>query len=114
MSDSTLIVARMAHGSAARVAELFRVSDESTDLPRALGVRRRSLFHYHDLYFHLVDFAGPAAEAMRGAPNLPDFQRLSKDLAPFITPYDPATWRSPADAMGTEFYRYEAAVGALS
>ena len=37
---------------------------QGSDLPRELGVRRRSLFHYHDLYFHLVDFAGPAAEAM--------------------------------------------------
>jgi hypothetical protein len=108
MSNSTLIVARMAPGSASKVAELFGDSDLGTALPRELGVRRRSLFHYHDLYFHLVDFAGPTDQAMRTARDLPDFRQLSDALSPFITPYDPQTWRSPADAMAQEFYRYEA------
>lgn len=108
MPDSTLIVARMAPESAPTVADLFRDSDQCTTLPSELGVRRRSLFRYYDLYFHLVDFAGPADQALRTARDLPDFRRLSDALSPLIAPYDPHTWRSPVDAMAQEFYRYEA------
>jgi hypothetical protein len=114
MSDSTLIVARMAPGDAPHVAELFRDSDLGSPLPQALGVRRRSLFQYHDLYFHLVDFAGPVDEAMRNARDLPDFRQLSDALGAFISPYDPRTWRSPADAMAKEFYRYSSPAEVLS
>jgi hypothetical protein len=114
MSSSTLIVARMAPESAPMVAQLFNESDLNTALPRELGVRRRSLFRYHDLYFHLVDFAGPADEAMRTAQDLPEFRAISEALRPFINPYDPRTWRSPADAMAQEFYRYEAPAEVLT
>ena len=114
MPSSTLIVARMAHASAPQVAKLFRESDLGTALPRELGVRRRSLFQYHDLYFHLVDFAGPADQAIRTGAELPDFRQLSDALSGFITPYDPQTWRSPADAMAQEFYRYEAPAEVLT
>jgi cyclase len=114
MSHSTLIVARMAPESAPMVAELFGDSDLGTALPRELGVRRRSLFQYQDLYFHLVDFAGPTDEAMRTARDLPDFRQLSDALSSFIAPYDPRTWRSPADAMAQEFYRYEAPAEVLT
>ena len=33
---------------------------------------------------------------------------LVEDLKPFIEAYDPKTWRSPADAMATRFYTWEA------
>ena len=39
----------------------------------------------------------------------PRFVRISDDLKPFITAYDPATWRSPKDAMAARFYSWEAA-----
>jgi hypothetical protein len=108
MTNRTLIVARMAPASEAAVAGLFRDSDHGTALPHELGVRRRSLFQYQGLYFHVVDFDGPAGDAMRTARDLPDFRKLSEDLSAHIAPYDPSTWRSPADAMAREFYRYEA------
>ncbi len=114
MSNTTLIVARMAAGSAPQVADLFRQSDLGTPLARELGVRRRSLFQYHDLYFHLVDFNGPAEEAVRAGRDLPDFRAISEALSAYIRPYDPDTWRSPADAMGQEFYRYEAPAEVLT
>jgi hypothetical protein len=114
MSNSTLIVARMAAGSETTVADLFRQSDLDTPLARELGVRRRSLFLYHDLYFHLVDFNGPADQAVRTGNTLPDFRNLSDALRPYISPYDPETWRSPADAMAKEFYRYEAPAEVLT
>jgi Polyketide synthesis cyclase len=114
MSHCTLIVARMAPGNAPHVANLFGESDLGTTLPHELGVRRRSLFQYQGLYFHLVDFAGPADQAMRTAHDLPDFRQLSDALSEFITPYDPSTWRSPADAMAQEFYRYDVPAEVLS
>lgn len=88
------------------VARVFRESD-ATDLPALLGTRRRQLFSYRGLYFHLQDFdsddGGAAIDKVR---NHPLFVKVSADLKPYIQPYDPATWRSPADARATCFYRW--------
>jgi cyclase len=54
---STLIVARMAPDSAEEVAQLFAAFD-ATDMPDRMGTRRRELFSYAGLYFHLQDFDG--------------------------------------------------------
>ncbi|WP_157244707.1 TcmI family type II polyketide cyclase [Nonomuraea typhae] len=112
MSERILIVARLNPGSASEVARLFAESDTG-GLPHALGVRRRELYHYHELYFHVVDFAGPAGQAMAEARARKDFRRLSDELSPHVLPYDPATWRGPADAMATRFYHWSPAGGAL-
>ncbi|WP_335983963.1 MULTISPECIES: TcmI family type II polyketide cyclase [Streptomycetaceae] len=105
---STLIVARMAIESSRDVARLFGEFDE-TDMPHRMGTRRRQLFAYRGLYFHLQDFAsddgGPRIEAAKDDPR---FVGISADLKPFIGAYDPATWRSPADAMATRFYHWQA------
>ena len=50
----TLIVARMDPKDSESVATVFEESD-STDLPHVIGVARRTLFSFHDLYFHLVE-----------------------------------------------------------
>lgn len=105
--DRLLIVARLRRGGASEVARLFAESD-TTELPHALGVTRRELFTYHDLYFHHVEFAGDPAEAMALARSRPDFMRLSEELSPHVTPFDPETWRSPADAAASPFYLWEA------
>lgn len=107
MVDRTLIVARLASQHTSEVADLFAASDKS-DLPVALGVTQRHLFLYHGLYFHYVEFAGDAQSAMRQASSRADFQQLSRDLSAYVTPYDPATWRSPADATAKPFYRWSA------
>ena len=52
---STLIVARMDAGSSADVAKLFADFD-ATEMPHLMGTRRRQLFSYRGLYFHLQDF----------------------------------------------------------
>ncbi|GAA2062580.1 MULTISPECIES: TcmI family type II polyketide cyclase [Streptomyces] len=105
---STLIVARMEPGSAENVSQLFREFDE-TEMPHRMGARRRQLFSYRGLYFHLQDFdtldGGERIEAARTDPR---FVGISADLKPFITAYDPATWRSPADAMAQRFYHWSA------
>ncbi|MEO3811830.1 TcmI family type II polyketide cyclase [Sphaerisporangium sp. B11E5] len=108
MTDRTLIVARLEPGAAADVARLFGTSD-ATSLPHELGVVRRQLFQYHDLYFHYVEFDRDARAGIEKARGRDDFQRLSDQLSRYVKPYDPETWRGPADAMAGEFYRWERA-----
>jgi cyclase len=99
----TLIVARIRDGSEEAVKHIFAESDTS-ELPRMLGVRERRLYHFHDLYFHSIesdeDLALPLAE-VRAHPLFAD---INNKLSEHITAYDPATWRSPSDAMAREFY----------
>ncbi len=105
MTDRILIVARLEQGSADEVARLFAASDR-TELPHALGVTRRHLFRYRDLYFHYAEFDRDAGDAMATARDRADFRQLSDDLSDHVTPFDPATWRSPADAMARSFYTW--------
>ncbi|MEV1026452.1 TcmI family type II polyketide cyclase [Streptomyces sp. NPDC050264] len=106
---SNLIVARMDSRSSADVARLFGAFDE-TDMPHRMGTRRRQLFMYNGLYFHLQDFDDDnGGELIEEAKSDPRFVRISRDLDPFIDAYDPATWRSPADAMARRFYTWESA-----
>jgi cyclase len=105
---STLIVARMQPRDGAAVAALFEDFDRS-DMPDRMGTRRRQLFHYRGLYFHLQDFddeRGP--ETIESTRTHPSFVKISADLSQFISPYDPETWRSPKDAMAARFYRWPA------
>ncbi|MEW2517558.1 TcmI family type II polyketide cyclase [Actinacidiphila alni] len=105
---STLIVARMQLGSADDVAGIFGAFDD-TDMPHLMGTRRRELFSYRGLYFHLQDFDGEnGGERIETAKTDPRFVRISDDLKPHIEAYDPATWRSPADAMARRFYHWSA------
>ena len=106
---STLIVARMNPGSSTDVAALFADFD-ATGMPDLMGTRRRQLFSYRGLYFHLQDFdADNGGALIEQAKTDPRFVRISEDLKPFIEAYDPATWRSPADAMAARFYHWKAA-----
>ncbi|MEV5509250.1 TcmI family type II polyketide cyclase [Streptomyces orinoci] len=101
---STLIVARMAPGSADEVARLFGEFDKS-EMPGLMGTRRRQLFSYQGLYFHLQDFdSDNGGEAIEEARTNPLFVNISEDLKAHIEAYDPDTWRSPADAMARRFY----------
>jgi cyclase len=105
--DSTLIVAKMKSARCASVADIFRKFDD-TDMPHRMGTRRRQLFSYKGLYFHLQDFdSDSGGELIEAAKTDPRFIQISDDLRPFIEAYDPATWRSPADAMATRFYSWD-------
>jgi len=106
---STLIIARMDPAHGGDVAALFAAFDR-TEMPQLMGTRRRQLFSYRGLYFHLQDFAADDGGArIEQAKTDPRFQRISDDLKPFIEAYDPVTWRSPADAMAGRFYSWAAA-----
>jgi cyclase len=103
---STLIVARMAPESSGDVARLFEKFD-STEMPDLMGTRRRQLFSYNGLYFHMQDFdTDQGGAAIEAAKTHPLFVQISDDLKAYITAYDPATWRSPSDAMATRFYEW--------
>jgi len=100
----TMIIAKMAPADADQVAAVFGRYD-ATSMPLEIGVRRRSLFRFHELYVHLIEFDRPAPEAMQIAQSLPAFRAVSEDLRPFITAYDP-NWRSPQDAMARRLYHW--------
>lgn len=103
---STLIVARMRPESTGDVGRIFADFDR-TDLPELMGTRRRQLFAYRGLYFHLQDFDGDdGGAAIEQAKTHPLFVQVSADLKPHVQAYDPATWRSPADAMASRFYHW--------
>jgi hypothetical protein len=53
-----------------------------------------------------VEFQGNTSEAMAVARERDDFRLLSKQLDEHVKPFDPASWRSPADAMAREFYAW--------
>jgi cyclase len=103
-----LIVARIKPGAQDKVAELFAQSDAG-ELPALAGVRHRSLFALGDVYVHLVELDRDFAGAVSDVREHPLFRELSAKLDAYIEPYDPATWRSPKDAMAAEFYRWDAA-----
>ncbi|MFF0446685.1 TcmI family type II polyketide cyclase [Streptomyces sp. NPDC004609] len=105
-AHQALIVARMAPGSASGIAELFARSDRG-ELPHLVGVRRRSLFQFGDVYLHLIESDRPPGPAIAKVTEHPEFRDLSDRLTAFISPYDPATWRSPKDAMARQFYTWE-------
>ncbi|MFP1624780.1 TcmI family type II polyketide cyclase [Streptomyces sp. 5K101] len=106
-----LIVARMAPGSAPDIAEVFAASD-SGELPHLVGVRRRSLFQFGDVYLHLIEADRPPGPAIAKVTEHAAFRDVSERLAAFVSPYDPQTWRSPKDAMATQFYSWESGKGA--
>ena len=103
---STLIVARMEPDASVDVARIFGEFD-GTEMPDLMGTRRRQLFFYRGLYFHLQDFdSDDGGSVIEEAKIHPLFVKVSADLKPHIEAYDPATWRSPADAMATRFYHW--------
>ncbi|MFJ3663765.1 TcmI family type II polyketide cyclase [Streptomyces sp. NPDC090119] len=101
-----LIVARMAPGSAQDIAKIFAESDRG-ELPRLVGVRRRSLFQFGDVYMHLVESDSDPAPAIAKVAGHPEFRGISERLSAYVSAYDPETWRSPKDAMAERFYVWE-------
>ena len=107
MTQRGVIVARIAPDAREEVAAIFAESDAG-DLPRLAGVRHRSLFVLDDLYVHLVELDGDLGDRVESIRDHPLFREISDRLAAYITPYNPATWRSPKDANAVEFYSWDA------
>lgn len=105
MAHRTLIVARMDHDDADAVAELFAKSDGS-DLPHLIGAKRRTLFRFHGLYFHLVEADKDIAPNLYKARSHPLYKEINEGLAEYMTPYDP-NWKEPKDSMAEPFYTWQ-------
>jgi len=102
----TLIVARMDRTDAQNVADVFAESD-ATELPGLIGVSRRVLFSFHDLYFHLVQAEQDISASLYQARSHPLYHDINTKLGQFISPYDP-NWKEPKDAMARPFYTWSA------
>ncbi|GAA2637559.1 TcmI family type II polyketide cyclase [Dactylosporangium fulvum] len=98
----TLIVARMDPNNADAVADVFAESDR-TELPARIGVTRRTLFRFHDLYFHLVEADHDISPNLYRARGSDEYQDVNRKLGAYISPYDP-NWKEPKDAMAQPFY----------
>ncbi|MFF9481977.1 TcmI family type II polyketide cyclase [Streptomyces sp. NPDC014733] len=101
-----LIVARMSPESAPKIADVFAASDR-TELPHLVGVTRRTLFQFGDVYLHLIESEQPPGPEIAKVTSHPEFRAISDRLSSFVSPYDPETWRGPKDAMAHQFYRWE-------
>lgn len=105
----TLIVAKMDARDRDEIAGVFAESD-ATDLPQVIGVSRRTLFTFHDLYFHLVEAPRDISPNLYKARGSALYSDISAKLGRFISPYDP-DWKEPRDAMATPFYTWTAEDG---
>ena len=75
-----LIVARMAPGSAPDIAKLFEESDRG-ELPHLVGVARRSLFQFGDVYLHLIESEQEPGPAIAKVTGHPEFRAVSERLS---------------------------------
>lgn len=98
----TLIVARLKPDRAGDIADIFEKSD-ATDLPHMVGVGRRTLFRFHELYFHLVEADEDITPNLYKARSHPLYDDINTRLAECVEPYDP-DWKEPKDAMARPFY----------
>jgi cyclase len=101
-----VIVAKIKPGAEEAVAEIFAESD-ATELPTLAGVRHRSLWVLDDVYIHFLEMDEDVAEKIEGVRDHDLFREISRKLDEYITPYNPETWRSPADAQARCFYTWE-------
>ncbi|WP_344222965.1 TcmI family type II polyketide cyclase [Paractinoplanes ferrugineus] len=99
-----MIVARMNPADTDGVAGVFAESD-ATELPHLVGVSRRTLFSFHQLYFHLVEADGDISPNLYRQRGTDLYQDINTKLGQFITPYDP-NWSEPRDAMANVFYTW--------
>ncbi len=105
----TLIVAKLRTDKPQQIADAFAESD-ATELPRMIGVSRRTLFTFHDLYFHLVEADEDISPGLYRAREHPLYRKLNTTLAELVSPYDPG-WKEPKDAMADPLYVWTAEKG---
>ncbi|SNS12116.1 TcmI family type II polyketide cyclase [Actinomadura mexicana] len=99
-----VMIRKIAPGDRDAVAAVFREHDR-TDLPRRIGVTRRTLLTFHDLYIHLVEGDASFEKALYAAGDDPGFRDINARLATLLVPYDrdrPAMRQAQAE----EFYHW--------
>ncbi|WP_405089798.1 TcmI family type II polyketide cyclase [Micromonospora sp. NBC_01392] len=104
----TVIVGRIKPGAEPDVARVFAESDAGS-LPAELGVTGRWLYSIDDVYVHLLEQESSAAEATRDQhADTPTFDKVRRELGPYVEPYRPDLCRGPQDQVATVFYRWRA------
>jgi len=107
-ANPLLIVQRIKPGSEPEVARIFRESDEGP-LPIEMGVSGRWLYSIDDVYVHVMERTdAAAAQGLGSNHHAPAFTKIIEDLAPYVAPYDPETWKGPQDSMAKPFYSWQA------
>ncbi|MFI9176332.1 TcmI family type II polyketide cyclase [Streptomyces lincolnensis] len=87
------------------VARIFAEHDQTTDLPRRIGVRRRELFEFHGLYLHLVESDVPFMDRLLEARKDPQFIEVDRKLDAFLRPYRDDT-PTMAESRARSFYTW--------
>ncbi|MFE2108309.1 TcmI family type II polyketide cyclase [Kitasatospora sp. NPDC059463] len=100
-----LMVLRMKPEDAEHVAAAFAEHDR-TSLPDEIGVKRRFLFRFHDLYMHLVEADEDIMPKLYQAREHPLFQRVDQEVGRFLAPYSP-DWQELKDSKAEVFYAWE-------
>lgn len=107
MAFRALMVMKMDPAHADTVAELFAKHDEG-DMPRVVGISRRTLFRHHDLYMHLLEADTDVLSKLYAARSRPDFQDVNAELSNYLQRYVPEGWQELRDSMATPFYTWSA------
>ncbi|KNB53416.1 TcmI family type II polyketide cyclase [Streptomyces caatingaensis] len=106
MAYRALMVLRMDPEDAEHVAAAFAEHDTSS-LPHEIGVKRRTLFRFHDLYMHLIEADDDIMERLYQARSNPLFQEVNERVGRFLTPYA-TDWRELKDSKAEVFYSWTA------
>ncbi|KDN22649.1 TcmI family type II polyketide cyclase [Amycolatopsis rifamycinica] len=105
MAYRALMVLRMDPDDADQVAAAFAEHDR-TSLPGELGVTRRTLFRFHDLYFHLIEAEDDIMPSLHAARGNPHFRKVNDEVGQYLTPYS-ADWSELKDSQAEVFYSWE-------
>jgi cyclase len=82
---------------------------DTTEMPKHMGTRRRQLFGFHGLYFHLQDFDHDRGSETIGANKQhPSFVKITDELRQYIEPFRPESGQSPGDSIAQRFYHWSA------
>ena len=106
MAFRTLMVLRMDPGDAERVAAAFAEHD-MTGLPEEIGLTRRTLFRFHDLYMHLIESDADVLPELIKARDDPRFQTVNAEVGKYLTPYS-SDWHQLTDSKAEVIYTWEA------
>ncbi|GGP51293.1 TcmI family type II polyketide cyclase [Streptomyces abikoensis] len=106
MAYRALMVLRMDPDDAEHVAAAFAEHD-GTGLPEEIGLSRRVLFRFHDLYMHLIEADEDIMPKLLEARSDPRFQAVNSEVGKYLTPYS-SQWQQLTDSKAEVIYTWEA------
>lgn len=107
MAFRALMVMRMDPEHADAVAEIFAEHDKG-DMPHVVGISRRTLFRYQDLYLHLIEADTDVFGKLLAARARADFQDVNRHLEAHLRRYAPDRMHELQDSRATPFYTWTA------